>query len=153
MRLGSRKGSTLMEVLTAIAIVAIISGPLLYLFVTSARIGRHSYDLDKASTLSVDLIEKIKANPGNWTDKGYTSLARVDGHSTALHKYTKSYYYDINWSSEDVTENQAAFRADVSLEGSNETLSYGQIKINVTIIRIEDNSNISDYTTLIYLPD
>lgn len=116
----SSKGFTLMEVLTAIAIIAIISGPLLYLFVTSTRVGRHSYDSDKANALSVELIEQIKANPGNWETNGYVDTPVMD-EGAELHSYAKTLYFNSDWN---ITGdfNQADFLAHISLsEGGSGT--------------------------------
>lgn len=109
----NRKGFTLMEVLTAIAIIAIVSGPLLYLFVTSTRVGRNSYDSDKANAISVELIERIKADSGNWAENGYIdSPVIADG--VMLHNFSKTLYFDSDWS---LTGDPALarFQADISL--------------------------------------
>lgn len=102
----NRKGFTLLEVLTAISVIAIIAGPLLYLFVTSTRVGRHSYDTDKANTIAVALVEDIKASPGGWVSKGYL-LEEAEG------VYVKSVYYDIDW--EIAEEAGASFRARITV--------------------------------------
>ena len=106
MRLNNRKGFTLLEVLTAISVIAIIAGPLLYLFVTSTRVGRHSYDTDKANTIAVGLVEDIKASPGGWVSKGYL-LEEAEG------VYVKNVYYDIDW--EPTDEANASFRARIAI--------------------------------------
>ena len=104
--LKNKKGFTLLEVLTAISVIAIISGPLLYLFVTSTRVGRNSYDTDKANTVAVALVEEVKASPGGWQSKGY--LKDEDG------KYIKYDYFDNNW--EPTAEAYASFRAVTTVE-------------------------------------
>lgn len=130
------KGFTLMEVLTAITIIAIISGPLLYLFVTSTRVGRHSYISDKANAMSVELIEEIKANPGNWTAKGYADApVIVDG--VELHNYSKTIYFDSDWSI--VGESTAEFRADISLSESESSLGVSMSFIPELVVA--DGSN------------
>jgi prepilin-type N-terminal cleavage/methylation domain-containing protein len=103
--LKNKKGFTLLEVLTAISVIAIISGPLLYLFVTSTRVGRNSYDTDKANTVAVALVEEVKASPGGWQSKGY--LKEDDG------EFTKYHYYDNNW--EPTAEAYATFRAKTTV--------------------------------------
>lgn len=55
----NRKGFTLIEVLVALAVIAIVAGPLLHLFVTSTKVGRHSYDIDKANTVTIEAVEKV----------------------------------------------------------------------------------------------
>lgn len=71
----NRKGFTLMEVVVGMAIVAIVSIPLLQMFVTSTKVGRHSYDTDKANAVALQTVEQIKS--GNYaftlggTDKSY----------------------------------------------------------------------------------
>ena len=102
----NKKGFTLLEVLTAISVIAIISGPLLYLFVTSTRVGRTSYDTDKANTVAVALVEEIKASPGSWQSKGY--LKDEEG------KYTKYHYFDSDWAP--TAEAYASYRAVITVE-------------------------------------
>ncbi|MPM59218.1 hypothetical protein SDC9_106058 [bioreactor metagenome] len=72
----------------AIAIVAIVSGPLLQTFVTTSRVGRRSYDVDKANAVSVKTVEAIKADP--------TSITLGEDGS-----YSSTAYYDVNWSKQD----------------------------------------------------
>lgn len=84
----NRNGFTLLEVLTAIAIIAIISGPLLYMFVTSTKVGRHSYDSDKANAMAVQAVEQIKGAPGNRDEFQPDPITGIP---------IKTIYYDINW--------------------------------------------------------
>ena len=80
----NKKGFTLIEVITAIAVVAIISGPILYLFLSSTRVGRDSYDTDKYHSIAVQEVETIKANPEHYTPP-------EDG------TYSMTTYYNVNW--------------------------------------------------------
>ncbi len=58
-----RKGFTLVEVLVAFAVLAIVSGALLQSFVVSAKNNRRAYDLDKAHALCDRAAELFKAYP------------------------------------------------------------------------------------------
>jgi len=111
--LRNKKGFTLMEVMTAIAIIAIISGPLLHMFVTSSRVGRWSYDTDKANSIAVGIVEEIKANPLS------VSLDE-SGNATIIHYYTSS------WQPAGV--DNYVFRAETTVsavsDGSSINLSY-----------------------------
>lgn len=56
------KGFTLVEVLIAITILAIIVTPLLHAFVTSSRTNAKAKQLMKATTLAQNVMEELKAN-------------------------------------------------------------------------------------------
>ena len=56
------KGFTLVEVLIAITILAIIVAPLLHAFVTAARTNAKAKQLMKATTLAQNVMEEMKAN-------------------------------------------------------------------------------------------
>ncbi len=109
----NRKGFTLLEVLTAIAVVAIISGPLLYTFVTSTKVGRHSYDSDKANALSVELVETVKAAAGDFGGYAY-SYTYSEG--KYWHNYEKTSYYGADWTP-NVPQSEAIYRAALTVKG------------------------------------
>ncbi|SMC42804.1 pilus assembly FimT family protein [Papillibacter cinnamivorans] len=94
----NKKGFTLMEVMVAIAIVAIVSGPLLQTFITSNRVGRRSYDVDKANAASVKTVEAVKGDPTSVSTVNYSHTRTFD---PSLGKYvntfSKTQYYDVNW--------------------------------------------------------
>ena len=100
----------------AIAVVALISGPLLQTFVTSAKVGQRSYDIDKANAATVRIIEEIK---------GY-SLSALTGADSAFHynvtenTYSRAEYYDAAWGGPYAADSDEGypFRAEVSLSGS-----------------------------------
>lgn len=99
----NKKGFTLMEVMTAISIIAIISGPLLYMFTTSTRVGRWSYDTDKANTVAVRTVEELKADP---------SAVSLD--ESGLYSHVD--YYSFDWQPSD--SSTAAFSAVTTAEGA-----------------------------------
>lgn len=112
MRLGNNRGFTLLEVMVAIAMLALISAPLLQIFVTSARVGQRSYDIDKANAATVQTIEKIKG----------ASLKALTGDESNFHdegdgKYTRTEYYTANWAgpNEAIPGETAPFRAEIML--------------------------------------
>ena len=57
------KGFTLVEVLIAMTILAIIVAPLLHAFVTASRTNAKAKQLMKATTLAQNVMEELKANP------------------------------------------------------------------------------------------
>ncbi|NLT57966.1 MAG: prepilin-type N-terminal cleavage/methylation domain-containing protein [Clostridiales bacterium] len=59
----AQKGFTLVEVVVSFAVLAIVSGALLQMFVVSASVNRRAYDTDKASALAVQIQELFKQNP------------------------------------------------------------------------------------------
>lgn len=59
-----KQGFTLVEVVVAFAVLAIISGTLLQIFVTATMVNQNAYEIDKANALAIEAIEKFKAAPG-----------------------------------------------------------------------------------------
>lgn len=100
-RMRGKKGFTLMEVLVGIAIVAIISVPLLNMFATSFKVSRYSYDVDKANAAALDIVERFRA--------GETVLALESG------VYTETLYFDYDWKPA-LAENHV-FRAEAVVNG------------------------------------
>ncbi|MCE5235389.1 MAG: prepilin-type N-terminal cleavage/methylation domain-containing protein [Clostridiaceae bacterium] len=107
-RRNGKKGFTLMEVMVGIAIVAIISVPLLNMFATSFKVGRYSYNIDNANAVALTTVEKLRSGQINFT---------LDGSGN----YTQTEYFDYNWNSiaaggEEAPLN-AAFRAVSVVKG------------------------------------
>ena len=100
----NQKGFTLLEVMVGIAIIAIVSGPLLQMFITSNRVGRRSYDIDKANTLAVATVETIKQNP-------QAQLALFTAGLPG--EYAKSNYYDNDFIA--CPQSEAVFRSDITV--------------------------------------
>ncbi len=96
----------------AIAVVAIVSGPLLQTFVTSAKVGQRSYDIDKANAATVQVIEELKGY--SLTDlTGAGSQFTQDGEG----KYRRTLYYDAAWKGPYSVNSEEGypFRVDLSL--------------------------------------
>lgn len=108
----NRKGFTLLEIIVAMAIIAIIAGPLLQTFLTSTRVGQHSYEIDKANTISVQTVEKLKANP---LDDIVSNFTVTEGNT-----FTRTQYYDINGTTPS-SEADSSFRVVTTLKGSDST--------------------------------
>ncbi len=60
----SNRGFTLIEVVVAFAVLAIISGTLLQIFVTATQVNQNAFEIDKASAIAVEAIERFKSVPG-----------------------------------------------------------------------------------------
>lgn len=86
------KGFTLVEVLIAITILAIIVTPLLHAFVTAANVNSKSRRLLDSNTLSQNIIEEVKSTSLGELDSLYdyveTTIDEVTG--LATHRYIKS---------------------------------------------------------------
>lgn len=65
MKGNQNKGFTLVEVVVSFAVLAIISGTLLQIFVTSGIVNQRTYELDKANALATQLLERFKAMPSD----------------------------------------------------------------------------------------
>ena len=81
------KGFTLVEVLVAITVLAIIVAPLLHAFVTASRTNAKAKQLMKATTLAQNVMEELKANPLEEIARqfnGYQSSNSLSGLGTAM---------------------------------------------------------------------
>jgi len=77
MKGNQNKGFTLVEVVVSFAVLAIISGTLLQIFVTSGIVNQKTYELDKANALATQLLERFKAKPTDAEIITYPELAGV----------------------------------------------------------------------------
>ncbi len=91
-----------MEVMVGIAIVAIISVPLLNMFATSFKVGRYSYNIDNANAAALRTVEAFKAGTLPYT---------LDANGL----YEQTDYYDYNWNPTD--EFNASFKVYTEIEG------------------------------------
>lgn len=99
----NRKGFTLMEVVVGMAIVAIVSIPLLQMFVTSTKVGRYSYDTDKANSIVLETVEQIKSGTMPVTFDSAGNFAQAS-------------YFSYDWGM--AGSSNYAFRMDVLVTGS-----------------------------------
>jgi len=82
------KGFTLIEVMIALAIVAIVSTPLLQMFVTTSYANHDAQVMDMANTIVVQQAETFKADPeGYRTSNGNISYYFYDRDGTNIGQY------------------------------------------------------------------
>lgn len=67
-----QNGFTLIEVIVSFAVLAIVSGAILQMFVVSTNVNRRAYDVDKANAIAVKVQEAFKQDPSSIkvTDEG-----------------------------------------------------------------------------------
>lgn len=113
MRQLGKRGFTLVEVVVAFAVLAIVAGTLLDIFVTATKVNQNSYEVDKAHALAVRQIELFKSVPSSvgvtttyfdqsWnsgpgiddTNNVYTMVQTVSG-AAATVEGQMSYYADV----------------------------------------------------------
>lgn len=146
----NKNGFTLMEVIVAIAVVAIVAGPLLQVFITSNRVGRNSYDVDHANAVAVKTVEKIiegadgydVSDVGNYTPYSYSD----DGINYI--QYTAVRDYSYNW--EDSASGDATFSALITLSG---VASGGEAPAYIPALSSESGSGYwlsTDYSTMAF---
>lgn len=92
----NQKGFTLMEVMVGIAIVAIISVPLLNMFATSFKVGRYSYNIDNANAVALRTVESFRAG--------------LLGTETP-----EPLYFDYNWNA--TGQGNAVFQVNTTVQG------------------------------------
>ena len=91
-----QKGFTLIEVAVAFAVLALVSGTLLQMFIVSAKVNHQAYEIDKANALAVKIQEVFKENPSQIDVTGFAELVGAsktpNGTTTAI-----SAYLDKDW--------------------------------------------------------
>lgn len=95
-----KKGMTLIEAIVAMAIVAIVSLPLLQIFPTATTIGKRAYNLDKAGTIASSYVEDVRA-----------------GNRVLEPGETRTVHYNGQW-------NEASGQGDFTLSASMEAGQY-----------------------------
>jgi prepilin-type N-terminal cleavage/methylation domain-containing protein len=97
-KINNNKGFTLIEVVTAFAVLAILSGTLLQMFVVSAKTNRKAYDMDKANVKAVEIGERYKVNPDevqNFPELAGPNADVFTEPSSGVTTYTN--YYNSDW--------------------------------------------------------
>ncbi len=99
----NEKGFSLVEIIIAVAILALLSGPAIQAFFVSARLNQKSAQLDIAAALAASKIEEFKAYPEIYfREENKTKACR---------------FYDKNWR-EINDENTAGFFLETKAEKS-----------------------------------
>lgn len=73
-KIKGNKGFTLIEIIVALAILALLSGSLLQSFVLSAQMNSKADDIDKANMLATSIVENFKAGTNAITFKNYEAF-------------------------------------------------------------------------------
>ncbi|MCH5263503.1 MAG: prepilin-type N-terminal cleavage/methylation domain-containing protein [Lachnospiraceae bacterium] len=89
----SNAGFSLIELLIAVTILAIIVIPLLHMFVTSTRINVKSRQMLRATTVAQDIMEGLKAYN---LEEVRTQFAPPDGASPTTYYYPSNGFYVLN---------------------------------------------------------
>lgn len=89
----SNAGFSLVELLIAVTILAIIVIPLLHMFVTSTRINVKSRQMLRATTVAQDIMEGLKAYT---LEEVRTQFTPADGVSTGSYFYPSDGFYIVN---------------------------------------------------------
>lgn len=109
---GGKKGFTLIELMIALAIIALISGSMFTMFTTSSKLNRRAKEIDKANLLAVSEAEKIKKNPKDFVSK-VNAVTEDAGNNSTITTATLEKYYDYNWNE---TDNEGAvFTASITV--------------------------------------
>lgn len=88
-----KSGFTLVEVLTSIAILSIVSVALLRAFTVSVSINRIAREMDSAKALAIDTAERYRADPYN--GPGYSGYLSTYNDTEVSGKYIL--YYNVNF--------------------------------------------------------
>lgn len=109
----SEKGFTLVEMILAVAFLAVISVVMLQLFLHARNLGLKAHDLDQAVQISKSILETFKAGDD---PSGFQSgkqpeqsvVAETDGRTTIR------IYYDKNWKALGKSEADLSEKSDYS---------------------------------------
>lgn len=95
----NKDGFTLLEVITGLAVIAIVSVSLLQMFLTSTRVGRKGFDVDQANMLAVKAVELFKLNPVALGESEMFDNGALGPFYTFEDTATNSLYryYDFDW--------------------------------------------------------
>ncbi len=94
----NKDGFTLLEVITGLAVIAIVSVSLLQMFLTSTRVGRKGFDVDQANMLAVKAIELFKLNPVGLGGSEMFDNGALGAHYTFTADTGALYrYFDFDW--------------------------------------------------------
>ena len=124
----NNKGFSLIELLVAITILAVVMIPMLHSFITSARANAKARKVMEATTAAQNLMEEMKSEnlPKYLTDKGFSKVPVMkDEDSGEQYKDVDGNgivgYYKAFDSSESsaLTVNDREFRAKVTLDPHN----------------------------------
>ena len=96
MRTNNKKGFSLIEVVVAIGMIAVISGFILQLFITAKSINQKSNDLNESILLSTNIIEIFKSGdtPADLLKHPMAQYALTSGEGDA---FSFTMYYDNQW--------------------------------------------------------
>lgn len=67
-------GFSLVEVLVAMVMLALVTSVLLNVFITAGRVNKRGSDITRASLVASSLSERIKTDPATWAMAGTTTL-------------------------------------------------------------------------------
>lgn len=132
-----RKGFTLVEVIIAVAAMAVLGGFIMQLFVLSRQVGESATNTDEALERAVAIISDFKQaeSPGAfWTtvsDEGYS-----DGENTAV------FYYDRDWNPSN--SDDAAMIVNISLARAADEQAKGCQDLHVWVIDATDSGQLEE---------
>ena len=87
--LKNHKGFSLVEIIIAVAVLALLSGYVLQSFIVSQELNKKAADLDTANAITVAAIETFKASPEAVLQKQYQPLGKNSWQAVS--------YYDADW--------------------------------------------------------
>lgn len=113
--LKAKKGFTLVEIIIAIGIIAIISGFVLQIFISAKNLNEKAADLDNSVFISNNLIELFKS--GN-SEEAFTASTRFSNMKVTNEggSATIELYYDADWNI--INEKEKSSQADFIVVGT-----------------------------------
>lgn len=134
-------GFTLIEMIISLAILVVVGGFVLQLFITAGNTAQKAYDLDKAVSHAVTAVEAFKggSEPFALLNEAWAAGAQVqqDGGSMV----NLIFYYDKDWRLLDAAQAEAAeerrdkahFTLNTAIKPATGTDSKGKYAITVTV--------------------
>lgn len=116
------QGFTLIEVIVAIAIISLVSGGLITMFSTSAKVNRRAKEIDMANLIAVSDTEKIKRRPDKFIDEA-SDVKREDLGDTKVITATSEKYLDYQWN-EVSNKSDSTFTVKTTVEKVEESGDY-----------------------------
>lgn len=155
------KGFTLIEVMIAVAIIALVSGCIFSMFSTSSRVNRRAKEIDMANISAVSEAEKVKKDPETFIKESSVGTTEIKDQTTVTTAVGKK-YYDYSW--KETTETDAEFTLTTTVKktevlggfssyapnnDSSDNYELFKTKNNNLIVAIDKDGGSNDYQVFI----
>ena len=145
--LPDEQGFSVLEAIISIAVLAMISGFVLQMYIVSSRVNQRAQDMDSANAVAVSAVESLKAQPSldNFAEWPVLSGSIMQTGGEGLFSAVK--YFDDEWKQVSA-DDSAAFVLRLSVPSVAEsTVPAGGVGalvgIRAEVLRLEEDGEVS----------